>query len=113
VKMILARGDAVACGWRAVFDACRAPLRRIVENAGQSPDVVCEKMLWVLSDCDGASSYGWDAAAGEMKDLRAAGIIDPVKVARCAFRNAASVAGIFLSLDAVIHEPTIKNKVQT
>lgn len=106
VKAILAKGDAVACGWKAVFEACRAPLRRIVENAGQSPDVVCNDMDGLLLRSDMIANIGWDAAAGEMKDLRKAGIIDPVKVARCAFRNAASVAGIFLSLDAIVHEPT-------
>ncbi len=110
VKAILAKGDAVACGWKAVFEACRAPLRRIVENAGQSPDVVCNNMDGLMVLSSPTANVGWDAAAGEMKDLRKAGIIDPVKVARCALRNAASVAGIFLLLDAIVHEPTSKDK---
>jgi len=110
VLTVVAKGDAVACGWKAVFDACRAPLRRIVENAGQSADVVCERMNSLAIRSDPTHNVGWDAAAGEMKDLRKAGIIDPVKVARCAFRNAASVAGIFLLLDAIVHEPTSKDK---
>ncbi len=102
VKAILAAGDAASCGWKAVFDACHAPLRRIAENAGQSPDVVVESMKNVIA---GTKDVGWDAAAGEMKNLRKAGIVDPAKVARCALRNAASVAGVFLMLDAVVHEP--------
>lgn len=102
VKAVLAGDAAVACGWKAVFDACHAPLRRIAKNAGQSPDVVCEAMKNVIGPTNG---IGWDAAAGEMKDLRKAGIVDPAKVARCALRNAASVAGVFLMLDAVVHEP--------
>lgn len=110
VHAILSQGDAVACGWKAVFDACRAPLRRIVDNAGQSADVVCQKMSEILPNVENSSNYGWDAVTGEMKNLRKAGIIDPVKVARCALRNAASVAGIFLILDTIIHEPTFKNK---
>lgn len=105
VRSVLAHGDGVACGWKAVFDACQAPLRRIVKNAGQSPDVVCQKMSEVLLDTDGALNHGWDADAGVMKDLRKAGIVDPAKVTRCALRNAASVAGVFLLLDAVVHEP--------
>jgi len=116
VQSILANGDAIACGWRAVFDACHAPLRRIVKNAGQSADVVCQKMndLTMTRVVDGVAqspntNVGWDAAAGEMKDLRKAGIVDPVKVTRCAFRNASSVAGVFLQLDAVIHEPKKDN----
>ncbi len=108
VKLIISRGDAVACGWKAVFDACKAPLRRIVENAGQSPDVVCDRMNSLVVLSSPTANVGWDAAAGEIKDLRKAGIVDPVKVARCAFRNASSVAGVFLQLDAVVHEPTIK-----
>ena len=106
VVAVLAKGDAYACGWRAVFDACRAPLRRIVENAGQSADVVCARMDGLdVTQGDLNSNLGWDAATGGMKDLRKAGVIDPVKVARCAFKNASSVAGIFLTLGAVVHEP--------
>lgn len=105
VQAILAKGDAVACGWRAVFDACRAPLRRIVKNAGQSPDVVCQYMNELIAQSCPTDHLGWDASTGEMKDLRKTGIVDPAKVTRCAFRNASSVAGVFLQLDAVIHEP--------
>jgi chaperonin GroEL len=112
VVATLAHGDGVACGWKAVFDACHAPLRRIAENAGQSSDVVCQKMseLSVVRVVNGVEqtvnvNVGWDAAEGKMKDLRKAGIVDPAKVTRCALRNAASVAGVFLLLDAVIHEP--------
>ena len=105
VKEILAKGDSVACGWKAVLEACRAPLRRIVKNAGQSPDVVCQNMQTLLIHSYPTENFGWDAAAAEMKDLRKAGIVDPAKVTRCALRNAASVAGVFLLLDAVVHEP--------
>lgn len=105
VKAILAKGDSIACGWKAVLEACRSPLRRIVENAGQSPDVVCQHMESLLLRSDLTDNVGWDAAAGEMKDLRKAGVVDPAKVTRCALRNAASVAGVFLLLDAVVHEP--------
>ncbi len=105
VKETLAKGDAVACGWKAAFEACRAPLRRIVSNAGQSPDVVSQYMDSLVLRSDPTHNVGWDAANGEMKDLRKAGIVDPVKVSRCAFRNAVSVAGVFLLLDAVVIEP--------
>jgi chaperonin GroEL len=105
VKAILAKGDSAACGWKAVLEACCSPLRRIAQNAGQSPDVVCERMNGLMLRSDPTENVGWDAAAGEIKDLRKAGIVDPAKVTRCALRNAASVAGVFLLLDAVVHEP--------
>lgn len=97
----IARGDGYAAGVKAVLEACTAPLRRIVANAGQSPDVVVAK-------CEEISllNYGWDAVSASIVDLRKAGICDPAKVTRCALQNAVSVAGIFLQLDGVIHEPT-------
>jgi chaperonin GroEL len=97
----IARGDGYAAGVKAVLEACTAPLRRIVENAGQSPDVVVAKCQEIT-----LQNYGWDAVTASIVDLRKAGICDPAKVTRCALQNAVSVAGIFLQLDAVIHEPT-------
>lgn len=96
----IAKGDAYAAGIKAVLEACLAPLRRIVSNAGQSADVVVQKCQDTV-----LAGHGWDAVKAQIVDLRKAGVIDPVKVSRCAFQNAVSVAGVFLQLDCVIHEP--------
>ena len=83
--------------------ACSAPLRTIVKNSGKSPDVVIEMLRSqrLMSDIQ---YPGWNAATGEIVDMISSGIIDPLKVTRTALENAASVAGTFLSLDAVVYE---------
>jgi chaperonin GroEL len=63
-----------------------------------SPDVVSERSLHPAN----APFWGWDAASGDWRDLGKAGIIDPTKVTRTALQHAASVAGVFLTLDAVV-----------
>ncbi len=98
----ISRGNGYASGMKSVLEACTAPLRRIVSNAGQSPDVVtakCENMITTTPD------HGWDVTLAKIINLRQSGIVDPAKVTRCAMQNAISVAGIFLQLDSVIHEP--------
>ena len=84
-------------GGSIVMKACLAPLRRIVENAGVSPDVVLERL-------GSNPGKGYNAATGEYVDLVQAGVVDPVKVTRTALKHAASVAVTFLSLDAVVCE---------
>jgi chaperonin GroEL len=84
-------------GEAMVYKACQAPLRKIVENAGLTADVILND----LGKSDSPSA-GYDVSTGAMLDMFEAGIIDPLKVARSALENAASVAVTFLSLDAVI-----------
>ena len=84
-------------GASIILKACYAPLRRISENAGVTPEVILRE----LRDNPGK---GYNAATCEYVDLIAAGVIDPVKVTRTALKNAASVATTFMSLDAVIFE---------
>jgi chaperonin GroEL len=93
-------GD-VPPGERIVLEACLAPIRRISENAGQSKDVILSELKRAKS---GDPRVGYNAATGEYVDMVVHGVIDPVKVTRTAFKNAASVATTFLSLDAVIVE---------
>lgn len=93
-------GD-VPPGERIVLEACLAPIKRISENAGQSKDVILSELKRAKS---GDPRVGYNAATGEYVDMVAYGVIDPVKVTRTAFKNAASVATTFLSLDAVIVE---------
>tara|TARA_R110002126_G_scaffold47318_12_gene132528 strand:- start:8230 stop:9834 length:1605 start_codon:yes stop_codon:yes gene_type:complete len=92
-----AEGD-VALGIDIIRRSCQAPLRQIVINAGKSPDVVLDR----VSKLD--KSFGYDAYNDEFRDMLEAGIIDPVKVVRSALENAASVAGMMLTVGCVMIE---------
>jgi chaperonin GroEL len=85
-------------GYKIVLRSCRAPLTQIAQNAGQDGGIVCEK----VSEMKGATGY--NAASGAYEDLVKAGIIDPTKVARTALQNAASVATLLLTSDALVAE---------
>ncbi|MCS7263020.1 MAG: chaperonin GroEL [Aquificaceae bacterium] len=85
-----------------VKKACRTPLRQIAANAGYEGFVVLEKVLQLGSEK--GKNWGFDAAAGEYKDMVEAGIIDPTKVVRTAIQNAASVAGTMLTAEALVAE---------
>ena len=85
-------------GIRIVERAIEEPLRQIVENAGLEGSVVVNTVKGEKGD------YGYNARADRYEDLRAAGIIDPAKVARVALENAASIAGMFLTTECVICE---------
>ncbi len=74
------------------------PLRQIVANAGEEGAVVVQKVR------EGKGDFGYNARTGEYEDMRAAGIIDPAKVARVALENAASIAGMFLTTECLIVE---------
>ena len=89
------KGDE-ATGANIVRVAIDAPLKQIATNAGLEPGVVVDK---VRSLPEGT---GLNAATGEYEDLMAAGINDPVKVTRSALQNAASIAGLFLTTEAVV-----------
>jgi chaperonin GroEL len=87
-----------ATGVSIVRKSCVEPLRWIAENAGLEGYVVVDKVRNV------PAGQGFDAAAGEIADLFARGIIDPVKVTRSALRNAASIAAMVLSTDTLVVE---------
>jgi len=91
-------------GYRIVLRACRAPLTMIAENAGQDGGIVCEKVL------EGKGNFGYNALTNEYEDLVKAGVIDPTKVTRTALQNAASVATLLLTSDALIAEAPKKDK---
>jgi chaperonin GroEL len=86
-------------GIEIVRKAVQMPLRQIAENAGEDGAVVTGKVL-------DREDYNWgfDAQAGEFKDLVTAGIIDPTKVVRIALQNAASVAGLLITTEAMVAE---------
>lgn len=85
-------------GYKIVLRACRSPLTWIAENAGQDGGVVCEKVL------EGKGNFGYNALTDEYGDLVKDGVIDPTKVVRTALANAASVATLLLTSDALIAE---------
>ncbi|ADU49356.1 chaperonin GroEL [Intrasporangium calvum] len=85
-----------ATGANIVRVAAEAPLKQIAINAGLEGGVVAEKVRNI------EPGHGLNAATGEYGDLMAAGIIDPVKVTRSALQNAASIAALFLTTEAVI-----------
>lgn len=86
--------------------ACRAmeePLRQIVANAGEEASVVLDKIA------NATGNYGYNAATGEYGDLVAMGILDPTKVTRTALQNAASVAGLMITTEAMVAEEPKKD----
>jgi chaperonin GroEL len=86
-------------GVTIVKRALEEPLRQIVQNAGKEGAVIVEK---VRSERN--ANFGYNAATETFEDLVAAGIIDPAKVTRCALQNAASIAGLMLTTEALISE---------
>ena len=85
-------------GYNIVIRSCRSPLHWIAENAGQDGGIVCEKVL------DGKGNFGYNALVDKYEDIVEAGVIDPTKVTRTALANAASVATLLLTSDALIAE---------
>ena len=102
-SLILAKlkadNDDQRFGIEIVRKALQTPLRQIAENAGEDGAVIAGKTL----DKD-EYNYGFDAQRGEFKDLVKAGIIDPTKVVRTALQDAASVAGLLVTTEAMVAE---------
>ncbi|WP_295441642.1 chaperonin GroEL [uncultured Thiodictyon sp.] len=76
--------------------AMEEPLRQIVANAGEEPSVVLNKVA------SGTGNFGYNAANGEYGDMIAMGILDPTKVSRYALQNAASIAGLMITTEAMV-----------
>ncbi|HEY2335769.1 MAG TPA: chaperonin GroEL [Burkholderiales bacterium] len=85
-------------GIKIVMRALEEPLRIIVDNAGAEPSVVLNKVL------EGKGNYGFNAQTEDYGDLVQQGVIDPTKVSRTALQNAASVASLMLTTDAMVAE---------
>ncbi|MGH7807254.1 MAG: TCP-1/cpn60 chaperonin family protein, partial [Thermodesulfobacteriota bacterium] len=90
--------DEERAGVNIVKKVLEEPLREIAANAGWDGSIVVEKVR------EGKGSYGFDAAKLEYCDMVEAGIVDPTKVARSALQNAASVAGLLLTTEALVAE---------
>jgi chaperonin GroEL len=85
-------------GFEIVLAAIEAPLKQIVDNAGEGGDLIVEKVKEL------GGNQGYDAAKGDYVDMVKSGIIDPAKVPMTALKNAASVAGLMLTTDVMITE---------
>jgi chaperonin GroEL len=98
--------EDIAIGIRIVRRALEEPLRQIVANAGLEGSVVVNQVQQLEKD------KGFDAQSETFVDLVKAGIIDPTKVARVALQNAASIAGLMLTTEALVSEVPEKRKAQ-
>ncbi len=85
-------------GIKIILRALEEPMRQIVANTGDEPSVVVNKVV------EGKGNYGYNAQTGEYGDLVAMGVVDPTKVARFALQNAASVASLMLTTEAMVAE---------
>ena len=91
-------------GINLVKRALEEPVRQIANNAGFEGSVVVQQVI------SGKGSYGFNAETGEYEDLMQAGVIDPTKVTRFALQNAASVAGLLMTTEAMVAEKPEKKK---
>ncbi len=79
-------------------------LREIVANAGEEPSVILNKVK------EGTGNYGYNAANGEFGDMVEFGILDPTKVTRSALQNAASIAGLMITTEAMVADAPKKDE---
>ena len=84
--------------------AMEAPLREIVTNAGDEPSVILNRVV------EGSGAFGYNAANGEFGDMIEFGILDPTKVTRTALQNAASIAGLMITTEAMVAEAPKKDE---
>jgi len=104
VRAITAIGDLKGAnedqthGIQIALRAMEAPLREIVTNAGEEPSVILNKVK------EGTGNFGYNAANGEFGDMVEFGILDPTKVTRSALQNAASIAGLMITTEAMVAE---------
>jgi chaperonin GroEL len=97
VEAVVAEGD-VRVGVNIVRRALEEPARQIAINAGEEGSVIVKQLL------AGNGTSGYNAANGKFEDLVAAGVIDPAKVTKTALLNAASIAGLMLTTEALVAE---------
>jgi chaperonin GroEL len=100
---VKATGD-VKVGVDIVRRALEAPIKQIAENAGIDGSIVCEKVK------EASGNMGYNALTNKYEDLVAAGVIVPTKVERTALQNAASIAGLLLTTEAIVSEIPEKKK---
>ncbi|HGX0005012.1 TPA: chaperonin GroEL [Escherichia coli] len=91
-------------GIQIALRAMEAPLREIVTNAGDEPSVILNRVV------EGSGAFGYNAANGEFGDMIEFGILDPTKVTRTALQNAASIAGLMITTEAMVAEAPKKDE---
>ncbi|TXH83050.1 MAG: chaperonin GroEL, partial [Pseudoxanthomonas sp.] len=84
--------------------AMKAPQHEIVTNAGEEPSVIVNRVK------EGSGNFGYNAANGEFGDMIEFGILDPTKVTRSALQNAASIAGLMITTEAMVAEAPKKDE---
>jgi len=99
--------DEQRTGVQIIRRAIEEPLRQIVQNAGEEGSIVINKVR------ENKGNFGYNAATSQYGDLLEQGVIDPVKVVRSALQNAASVAGLMLTTEALIAEKPKEEKAQS
>jgi chaperonin GroEL len=99
VEKLKSENADIQAGINIVLRALESPIRQIAENSGVEGSIVVSKVLESKSD-----SFGFDAQEENYRDLVVAGIIDPTKVVRTALQDAASVAGLLVTTEAMIAE---------
>ena len=103
LDLVVAENEDEKTGIEVIRRAIEEPLRQIVYNAGKEGAVVVDKVR------AGEGDFGYNARKDEYEHLKAAGVVDPAKVARVALENAASIAGMFLTTECVITDKKEEN----
>jgi chaperonin GroEL len=104
VGTIAANGDE-AVGATIIRRALEEPIRQLAYNAGAEGSMIVQKVR------EGSGAFGYNVATGTYEDLMASGVVDPTKVTRSALQNAASIAALMLTTEALITElPEKKEK---
>jgi chaperonin GroEL len=106
LKNLKGSNDEQTAGIQIVLRAMEEPLRQIAFNAGDSPDVIVNKVT------EGNDEFGYDAANSVFGNMFDIGIIDPIEVTKLALINAASVAGMLITTDAAIYEDEDESDLQ-
>ncbi len=105
LKDLKGENDDQNVGIDIIRRAVEAPIRQIVENAGKEGSIVVGKLLEQKD-----ANYGYNAQTGDYQNLVQAGVIDPAKVVRVALQNAASVAGLLITTEAMIADAPSEDK---
>ena len=104
IKELKGANEDQTHGIQIALRAMEAPLREIVANAGEEPSVVLNRVV------EGSGAFGYNAANGEYGDMIEFGILDPTKVTRTALQNAASIAGLMITTEAMVAEAPKKDE---
>jgi chaperonin GroEL len=105
VEALTSDNADIRAGIKIVLRAVEAPIRQIAENAGVEGSIVVGRIL----DNKGSETFGFNAQTEEFVDMLEAGIVDPAKVVRTAIQDAASVAGLLITTEAMVAEAPKKD----